>query len=454
MNVKLLATAGLALLLITPSLGNGQQRAAKKKAPATAPPIPLTLFFGNQPPPPKRKPANGYEEILFEFLQINHDLLTEMRAAKTPPERRAILEQRPQPKQFGSRFLKYAQRHPQEETALDALAWIASNVRIDKVLDEAVDLLIERHLEDQRLTRAISSGPAVSPSAARQRLLTTMLEKSPHANVRSAACVQLARMHAYTARISPQVVANPDRFVKIYGKETVELVQQLGDASALLGRAEQLFASALNESGDLETLLTVLEQSTGASRDAALSRLIANHASEPQFVERVRSLALRATHSDSNERLLRTLLDTSLSRQLHGPALLGLAKLRKAQSALSHRLRNAPQTQVDRYNRSYGAEYVRRVGGLNSADLVSEAIGYLERVIADYADVSGEVKLNGRVLSRGTLAAQAQPILFEIKQLSIGKPAPEIAAEDLEGIPFKLSDYRGKVVMIDFWGHW
>ena len=36
----------------------------------------------------------------------------------------------------------------------------------------------------------------------------------------------------------------------------------------------------------------------------------------------------------------------------------------------------------------------------------------------------------------------------------VGEEAPEIAGEDLDGIPFKLSDYRGKVVMLTFWGDW
>ena len=31
---------------------------------------------------------------------------------------------------------------------------------------------------------------------------------------------------------------------------------------------------------------------------------------------------------------------------------------------------------------------------------------------------------------------------------------PEIAGEDLAGVAFKLSDYRGKVVLLDFWGYW
>ncbi len=35
--------------------------------------------------------------------------------------------------------------------------------------------------------------------------------------------------------------------------------------------------------------------------------------------------------------------------------------------------------------------------------------------------------------------------------LAVGKPAPEIEGEDIDGKTFKLSDYRGKVVLLDFW---
>ncbi|MFK7766098.1 MAG: peroxiredoxin family protein [Mariniblastus sp.] len=37
---------------------------------------------------------------------------------------------------------------------------------------------------------------------------------------------------------------------------------------------------------------------------------------------------------------------------------------------------------------------------------------------------------------------------------TIGEPAPEIEGVDLDGVEFKLSDYRGKVVMLDFYGDW
>ena len=39
-------------------------------------------------------------------------------------------------------------------------------------------------------------------------------------------------------------------------------------------------------------------------------------------------------------------------------------------------------------------------------------------------------------------------------KLEIGKPVPDIVGADLDGEEFKLSDYRGKVTMISFWGNW
>jgi cytochrome oxidase Cu insertion factor (SCO1/SenC/PrrC family) len=37
---------------------------------------------------------------------------------------------------------------------------------------------------------------------------------------------------------------------------------------------------------------------------------------------------------------------------------------------------------------------------------------------------------------------------------SVGGVAPDFTARDQEGKSFKLSEYRGKVVVLDFWGFW
>lgn len=51
-------------------------------------------------------------------------------------------------------------------------------------------------------------------------------------------------------------------------------------------------------------------------------------------------------------------------------------------------------------------------------------------------------------------AAKAGAFLFELDHLQVGKPAPDFEATDEKGEKYKLSDYRGKVTVIDFWGFW
>ena len=80
-----------------------------------------------------------------------------------------------------------------------------------------------------------------------------------------------------------------------------------------------------------------------------------------------------------------------------------------------------------------------------SAGKRGEAKALLEKSI----DWLGDSAFNGR-----PLAPMAKGLLFEMNHLGIGMVAPEIEGQDIDGIDFKLSDYRGKVVVIDFWGDW
>ena len=57
-------------------------------------------------------------------------------------------------------------------------------------------------------------------------------------------------------------------------------------------------------------------------------------------------------------------------------------------------------------------------------------------------------------LALWTLPASAQQKEKDATGPAVGKPAPEIVGEDLDGKPLKLSDYRGQVVLLDFWGNW
>ena len=75
----------------------------------------------------------------------------------------------------------------------------------------------------------------------------------------------------------------------------------------------------------------------------------------------------------------------------------------------------------------------------------ADAEKLFEKIMTDYKDVK---------TFSSTLGARAESSLFELHHLQIGKVVPDIEGEDADGKKFKLSDYRGKVVMLDFWGHW
>jgi len=60
----------------------------------------------------------------------------------------------------------------------------------------------------------------------------------------------------------------------------------------------------------------------------------------------------------------------------------------------------------------------------------------------------------GRGKSFGERADEYLAGLKNVAKFLAGKPAPEIEGEDFDGQAFKLSDYRGKVVLLDYWAHW
>lgn len=121
------------------------------------------------------------------------------------------------------------------------------------------------------------------------------------------------------------------------------------------------------------------------------------------------------------ERWLRTTINKNPHREVQAHAMFFLARRLKRQS-------ESPSPEP-----------------AEAARLNREAEALLERLLRDYRDVQVPGK---------ALAQLAESQLYEIRHLSIGMRVPEIEGEDVHGRRFKLSDYRGKVVMLDFWGHW
>ena len=71
----------------------------------------------------------------------------------------------------------------------------------------------------------------------------------------------------------------------------------------------------------------------------------------------------------------------------------------------------------------------------------------------------GRRRLRRRCRGRWHVSARRQgegraALIANLPNLKVGKVAPEIVGEDLDGKPLKLSDHRGKVVVVCFWATW
>jgi hypothetical protein len=98
------------------------------------------------------------------------------------------------------------------------------------------------------------------------------------------------------------------------------------------------------------------------------------------------------------------------------------------------------------YRRRAGQEKGTDEERAEAADMAAKAFELLK---SKYGDVKPQGEKSFAEKAAAMLAG-----LNNVPKLVVGKRAPEIQGEDLDGKSFKLSDYRGKVVLLDFWAHW
>jgi hypothetical protein len=82
----------------------------------------------------------------------------------------------------------------------------------------------------------------------------------------------------------------------------------------------------------------------------------------------------------------------------------------------------------------------------SSEETRAEGKQLLQRVQKEYADVP--------FFRETTYGEKVAGDLFELDHLQVGQVAPEIIGTGLDGDLMQLSAFRGKVVLLDFWGDW
>ena len=155
------------------------------------------------------------------------------------------------------------------------------------------------------------------------------------------------------------------------------------------------------------------------SRQSEAMRLLAqHHANNP----RVGPLVLTLAHNPRGERFARSLLEGTRNSAVRGFARYALADTLYRQEELRRPRPNAAPLPSNR----------------------AEVEKLLEQVRAETARV--RLPAGGREL--GDLA---RAYLFEMHDLAVGRPAPAAVGTDLDGKKQALADFRGQVVVLNFW---
>jgi hypothetical protein len=146
--------------------------------------------------------------------------------------------------------------------------------------------------------------------------------------------------------------------------------------------------------------------------------------------------------SKDYERFLRAVLERNPHQQVQGTACLALAHFLSNRLQRLDLIKDSPELARE-FECLFGKEYLQDLLRQDRTTADREAEAFYERALEKY----GALKLP----DGGTLAEKAEAELFEFRHLRVGKQAPDIEGADQEGRRFKLSDYRGKVVLLDFW---
>ena len=98
--------------------------------------------------------------------------------------------------------------------------------------------------------------------------------------------------------------------------------------------------------------------------------------------------------------------------------------------------------------RNLGPDRCQMIRSRSPDDYKQEAAAAYQRTIQDYADQPSPIP------DRSPLGNQAEGALFRLRNLEVGCTLPDVEGVDLDGQPLKLSDFRGKVVVLSFWASW
>jgi hypothetical protein len=179
----------------------------------------------------------------------------------------------------------------------------------------------------------------------------------------------------------------------------------------------------------LESLILAVETSSGprgpgGSGTKALDLLRANHAASPEMARVLK--AMGSADDEGAQNFLREVLAKNPEHKVQAQACKALATALDNATKYAELIKRDPQQRKD-------AEFQKGKAAV-------------EKLIAEADRKKKEADELTKALN--------EKFGDVFTELGVGKVAPEVEGEDADGKKFKLSDYRGKVVLLDFWGNW
>jgi hypothetical protein len=218
------------------------------------------------------------------------------------------------------------------------------------------------------------------------------------------------------------------------------------DTKPYTERAQQLLDEDATDLAAFDTIRWMMDNAGEPAMTRSMIGLLEKyHMNRPEMADMCDRLA-----RGEGSHLLPRLLADSPHADVRGRACFATAEGLKNDVERKKNLEGKSPEELARTASYLGADKLASLEALD-VDATQKQIEELyERVEREFA----AVKLYAGTQRETTLGKRAGAALYEIRHLAVGMPSPEVEGSDLDSVAFKLSDYRGKVVLLDFWGNW
>lgn len=233
-----------------------------------------------------------------------------------------------------------------------------------------------------------------------------------------------AKLDAVKSKFKSELDALIERFKKAESAEAKSGVKTEAKELAVLTAGKVLKVAEENPKDD--TTAAALEFSffnliplgaSGADVDKLVAIAAEHHINSPKLKDVIQSSGQLGA---VGEKLLQAAAEKSTDKEMKSIALYTLGML-------------------------YSERATDTANETSAKELTAKAIEHLEKAVKE----GGEVKLGD-----DTIGEMAKGEITALKTLSVGNPAPELEGTTLDGKKVKLSDYKGKVVLLDIWATW